>query len=378
LQESQPMIRQVRRYNYAAQFGTDLRTLMDDLQRMLVEGRYILSEEVAAFERAWGAYLGVKHVCGVNTGTDAIILALLALGVGPGDEVVTQANTFHATVAAIRLAGATPVLVDADADTFLIDEARLAEVLTPRTRVLMPVHLYGKPTPMPRILALAEKHGLAVVEDAAQAHGAKIDGKRAGTVGILGCFSFHPSKNLAAAGDGGAVVTNDDGLAEALRHRRELGQCAQNHHVVLGLNSKLDAIQARILSHKLPHLDAWNAKRRHIASCYRERLADLPLCFQRITPDEEHVFHLFPVRTNRRDALQRALQAAGIDATVRYPTPIHLQSAFADQGWRPGQFPTAERLANELLCLPIRPDMAIDEVAYVADCVHAFFREGRR
>jgi dTDP-4-amino-4,6-dideoxygalactose transaminase len=349
---------------------------MEDLQQMLVDGRYILTREVSAFERAWGSYVGVKHVCGVNTGTDALILALLALGVGPGDEVVTQANTFYATVAAIRLVGATPVLVDVDADTFLMDEGRIAEVITPHTRVLMPVHLYGKLTPMCNILALAEQHGLAVVEDAAQAHGAKIDGQTAGSIGTIGCFSFHPSKNLAAAGDGGAVVTDDDGLAEALRRRRELGQCGQNHHVVLGLNSKLDALQARILSHKLPYLNGWNDKRRQIAHWYRERLADLPLRFQSLGPNEEHVFHLFQIRTDRRDQLQGYLHAAGIDATVRYPTPIHLQPAFADQGWRPGQFPVAEHLANELLCLPIRPDMGVDEMAYVVDRVHAFFRGG--
>jgi dTDP-4-amino-4,6-dideoxygalactose transaminase len=269
-----------------------------------------------------------------------------------------------------------PVLVDADEDTFLIDDERIAEVITPRTRVLMPVHLFGKPTPMRNILALAEQHGLTVVEDAAQAHGAKIAGQTAGSIGTVGCFSFHPSKNLAAAGDGGAVVTNDDGLAEALKRRRELGQCGQNHHVVLGLNSKLDAIQARILLHKLPYLNEWNAKRRRIADWYRERLTDLPLSFQQVSPDEEHVFHLFQIRTDRRDALQSSLQAAGIDATVRYPTPIHLQPAFADQDWRQGQFPIAERLANELLCLPIRPDMGVDEVEYVADGVHAFFRRG--
>jgi dTDP-4-amino-4,6-dideoxygalactose transaminase len=371
------MSRPICRYNYAAQFGDDLPALMADFQQMLIEGHYILTPEVSAFEQAWGAYLGAKHVRGVNTGTDALILALLALGVGPGDEVVTQANTFYATVAAIRLAGATPVLVDVDENTFLIDEARLAEVITPRTRVLMPVHLFGKPTPMGHILALAQRHGLAVVEDAAQAHGAKIAGKRAGSIGTIGCFSFHPSKNLAAAGDGGAVVTNDDGLAEALRRRRELGQCGQNHHVVLGLNSKLDAIQARILQYKLAYLDAWNDQRRRIAEGYRERLADLPLSFQQVNPGEEHVFHLFQVRTDRRDALQRTLQAAGIDAIVRYPTPIHLQPAFADQSWRRGQFPIAERLANELLCLPIRPDMGGDEIDYVADSVRAFFREGR-
>lgn len=364
---------QVNRYNYAVQFGAALPSLLEDIQQMLMDGQYILTEEVNNFERAFGDYLGGQHVCGVNTGTDALIIALLALGVGPGDEVVTQANTFHATVAAICFVGATPGLVDVNDKTFLMDDAQLEAAITPRTRVLMPVHLFGKPTPMGRILTLADKYGLAVIEDAAQAHGARIDGKRAGTFGTMGCFSFHPSKNLAAAGDGGALVTADPQLYEAIKQRRSLGQHGQNHHVVLGLNSKLDAIQARILHYKLSYLDQWNADRRRVAQWYRERLAHLPLHFQQWDSHEEHVFHLFQIRTDRRDALLHHLQSSGVDAVIRYPTPIHLQPAFASQGWRQGQFPVAERLANELLCLPIRPDMERVEVDYVTACTEAFF-----
>ncbi len=345
---------------------------------MLVNGHYILSEEVVAFERAFGAYLEVAHVRGVNSGTDALMLALLALGVGPGDEVVTQANTFHATVAAIRLVGATPVLVDVDETTFLIDDAWLGAAMTTRTRVLMPVHLFGQPTPMTPILALADTHQLAVVEDAAQAHGAKLNGRRVGSFGTAACFSFHPSKNLAGAGDGGAVVTNRAELAVALEHRRALGQAAQNHHVTIGLNSKLDAIQAKILHYKLAFLDAWNASRRLIAARYRDQLSHLPLQFQGEVPGSEPVFHLFQIRTDRRDALLEHLRASGVDAIVRYPTPIHLQPAFADCGWRKGQFPIAERLAGELLCLPLRPDMSMGEVDYVTEVVDAFFRGERR
>jgi dTDP-4-amino-4,6-dideoxygalactose transaminase len=226
---------------------------------------------------------------------------------------------------------------------------------------------------MQPILTLAAKHDLHVIEDACQAHGAEIDGQSAGTFGVFGCFSFHPSKNLAAAGDGGAVVTSDPDLDAEIRCRRSLGQSGQNHHVSVGLNSKLDAIQARILSWKLPRLETWNEQRRQVARWYRERLAGQPLGFQEWNEVEKHVFHLFQIRTNKRDELMSHLKANGIDATVRYPTPIHLQPAFADRGWKPGQFPVAEHLADELLCLPLRPDMSVDEVDYVSETVQSFF-----
>lgn len=363
----------VKRYNYPSQFGNDVDGLLRDLEQMLLGGRYILTEEVRDFEEAFGRYLNVPFVRGVNSGTDALILGLMVLGVGRGDEVMTQANTFHATAAAICFVGAKPVLVDAEEETFLIDQSQIEEALTERTRAIIPVHLYGKPTPMNGLLALAEKHGLKIVEDAAQAHGAEIENRRVGTIGDIGCFSFHPSKNLAAAGDAGAVVTSDERLDERIDWLRGLGQHGQNHHVVIGLNSKLDSIQARILSHKLPSLEQWNEQRRHVAALYHERLEGLPLRFQRLDSNEKHVFHLFQVRTNRRDELMNHLKANGIDPTVRYPTPIHLQPAFAEYDWRPGQFPVAEKLAEELICLPLRPDMQVDEVDYVAEHVRAFF-----
>ena len=319
-------------------------------------------------------FLGARYVRGVNTGTDALVVALRALGIGPGDQVVTQANTFHATVGAVDLVGAEPVLVDVDPETFLIDKRQLRDAIGPRTRALMPVHLYGKPTPMAEIVALAEAHGLFVIEDAAQAIGARIEGQSVGTFGHFGCFSFHPSKNLAAAGDGGAVVARNAELDEALRRQRELGQVGQNNHVVVGFNTKLDALQARILSWKLPRLEEWNEHRRKVAGWYRERLAGLPLGFQARTEGETHIYHLFQVRTAERDSLLAHLRARDIDVVVRYPTPIHLQPAFAAKGWKAGQFPVAERLARELLCLPIRPDIGIDEIDYVTDCIHDFFQ----
>jgi len=368
----------VGRYNYAHQLGDDIDPLMADLRAMLVGGRYELTAEVKQFEQQLAQFLGARFVRGVNTGTDALVIALRALGIGRGDEVITQANTFHATVGAIDLVGATPVLVDVDPQTFLIDRAQLRDAIGPRTRVLVPVHLYGKPTPMAEIVALAEERGLFVVEDAAQAIGARIEGQCVSTFGHFGCFSFHPSKNLAACGDGGAVVARNADLDEALRRQRELGQCGQNNHVVVGLNTKLDAIQARILSSKLPHVAGWNERRRKAAARYREKLAGLPLTFQAATDDETHVYHLFQIRTDQRDALVAYLREREIDVVVRYPTPIHLQPAFAKYGWREGQYPVAEALAKELCCLPIRPDISEAEIEYVAGCVRCFFEDPAR
>ena len=364
----------VKRYDYRQQFGPQVDLLLAELKDMLLDGRYILTREVEDFEQAYARFLGLRYVRGTNTGTDAIAIALMALGIGRGDEVVTQANTFNATVTAIRMAGAYPVLVDADPRTFLMDSSQVDAAVTARTRAIIPVHLFGKPTPMLPLLAVAKRHGIHVVEDAAQAHGARIAGRRAGTFGIAGCFSFHPSKNLAAAGDGGAVATDDLQLAQKVAMIRSLGQQSQNEHVVAGVNSRLDALQARVLSWKLRRLDEWSSQRRVVASWYRERLAGLPLSFQHEDPSEEHVYHLFQVRTDRRDALLKHLVQSGVDAVVRYPVPIHLQKPFADCGWKAGQFPVAEQLAKQLLCLPIRPDLAAAEVDYVANCVRAFFQ----
>ncbi|HHM9108374.1 DegT/DnrJ/EryC1/StrS family aminotransferase [Pseudomonas aeruginosa] len=364
----------VTRYNYPQQFGADVDQLVEALGRQIVSGNYILGEEVEAFERAFADYVGSRHCIGVNSGTDALILSLMAMGIGPGDEVVTHANTFYATVAAICLVGATPVLVDADPQTFLMDISQLEASITARTRAIIPVHLFGKCTSMQPILAVAHQHGLKVIEDAAQSHGARIDGRSAGSQGDTGCFSFHPSKNLAAAGDAGAIVTDDAALAERLRVFRSLGQAKQNQHVVIGLNSKLDALQARILSWKLPHLERWNEQRRQVAKHYREALAALPVTFQAVAGADDHVYHLFQLRSEKRDRLLEHLVEAGVDVTVRYPTPIHLQPAFEHFGWRPGQFPVAERLALDNLCLPLRPNMSAEEISHVCDSVAVFFR----
>jgi dTDP-4-amino-4,6-dideoxygalactose transaminase len=364
----------VGRYDYRSQFER-FDEFMAELSTMIVDGHYVLSGEVEEFERAFAEYLDCRFVVGVNTGTDALLCSLKILDLQPQDEVITQANTFNATVSAICLAGLTPALVDANEDSFLMNVDQAISLVGPRTRVLLPVHLYGKPTPMQELLGECAKRGVDLVEDAAQAHGARIDSQRAGTFGVLGCFSFHPSKNLAAAGDGGAIAANRADLHEKLLALRALGQVGQNNHVYVGYNTKLDSIQAKILTWKLASLDRWNEHRRMIARQYRDRLADLPLKFQSWdhAKGEDHVFHLFAIRTEQRDELLKHLQSKGVDAVIRYPAPIHLQPAFSGYGWRVGQFPVAEALARELLCLPIRPNLTSTEVDYVSDCVRSFF-----
>jgi dTDP-4-amino-4,6-dideoxygalactose transaminase len=267
--------------------------------------------------------------------------------------------------------------VEPDQDTFLMSAEQLAPAITQRTRAIIPVHLYGKCQQLGQIRDLAAKADAFVIEDAAQAHGARSsDGVIAGTSGHVGCFSFHPSKNLAAAGDAGAMCTNSDSLASRLQILRALGQRGQNDHVLVGMNSKLDALQAVVLSAKLPSLDKSNARRHEIATLYKSALSDLPVRFQHAEDGEVHVYHLFQIATPRRDELLRHLNGLGIEATIRYPTPIHLQPAFADLGIARGEFPVAERLANELLVLPIRPDMSEEEIQHVVSAVRRFFEYG--
>ena len=363
----------VPRYNYRAQFGPNFEELISRIRCMILDGHYILSAEVEQFEAAFAKTVGVRFARGVNTGTDALALAMRVIGIGPGSEVITHANTFNATVAAIESVGAQPILVDAEEGSFLIDQGQVEAAITERTRAIIPVHLYGKPTPMERLLRIARGAELSVIEDAAQAHGARWKGRCVGCFGRLGCFSFHPSKNLAAAGDAGAVVTDEQDLAFALSCHRALGQTSQNDHVLPGLNTKLDSIQAAVLLWKLDKLEEWNAQRVCVAKWYRERLAGLPVSFQSTSPEEIHVYHLFQVRTLRRDELVAHLRSKGVDAVIRYPFPIHLQPAFQRWKWKRGQFPVAEKLATELVALPIRPDMDAWEVDYVTECMRDFF-----
>lgn len=356
------------------------RALARDLEaavRPVLEGSaFILGPQVAAFEKDFAAFCGCRHAIGVACGLDGIKLALRALGIGPGDEVITAANTFIATAFAISSVGATPVLADADSGTLNIDPARAAEAITPRTRALMPVHLYGQPAEMDPLLDLARQHGLPIVEDASQAHGARYRGRRTGSLGALGAFSFYPAKNLGAFGDGGLVTTNDGALAERVATLRNYGSIVKYHHDLLGENSRLDTVQAAILQVKLRHLDGWNAKRRRLALRYGELLKDVgDLILPNPPAHLEHVYHLYVVRTKRRDALQKHLADQGIGTMVHYPIPIHLQRAYAGMSWKAGQFPVAEQTAGEILSLPLFPELTDPEQDCVAEAVARFFRQ---
>jgi dTDP-4-amino-4,6-dideoxygalactose transaminase len=346
------------------------------IDAVLRHGQFILGPEVPAFEQAWAEFCGCRHAVGVGSGTDALQLILRALGIGPGDEVITVANSFIATAEAISYTGARPVLVDCERDTCLIDPAGVAAAITPRTRAIMPVHLYGQPANVPALSALAHKHGLALVEDAAQAHGATLqDGRPCGALGRAAGFSFYPGKNLGAFGDGGAVTTDDEALARQLRLLRNWGSVVKYQHEVQGYNSRLDTLQAAVLNVKLRRLAAWNENRRTVAGWYRAALSDCPdLTLPVEAPwTGRHVYHLFVVRFHGRDrdAIARKLSAAGIQTVAHYPVPIHRQPAYAELGYAAGAFPEAEQAAASVLSLPMFPEMTPDQVAQVAAALRA-------
>jgi dTDP-4-amino-4,6-dideoxygalactose transaminase len=341
---------------------------------VLARGAFILGEEVEQLEKAFADYCETGYAVGVDTGTSALELALRAYGIGEGDEVITAANTFVATAAAITFAGARPVLVDIDPETCTIDPDAAARAVTPRTKALMPVHLYGHPADMDALLAVARQHDLRVIEDACQAHGARHRGRRVGSLGDAAAFSFYPAKNLGAAGDGGMLVTRDAAVAEKVRMLRNYGQTEKYHHDFPGYNRRLDTLQAAVLGVKLPHLDAWNEARRRVAAVYNERLAGcagwLRLPVER--PEMTHVYHLYVVHTSRRDALQKHLGSCDVSTGIHYPIPVHLQAAYADLGGREGDFPLSESSAREVLSLPMFPEMTEAEAARVAEAVSAF------
>jgi dTDP-4-amino-4,6-dideoxygalactose transaminase len=342
------------------------------IARVLDKGRYILGDEVLAFEAEFAAYCGVRFGVGVGSGTDALHLALRACGVGPGDEVITVSHTAVATVAAIESCGASPVLVDIRADDYTMDPSLIEAAVTPRTKALMPVHLYGLPASMAAIMAIARKHNLRVIEDCAQAHGASDRGKKVGGWGDLGCFSFYPTKNLGAVGDGGMVVTDDIELAGRVRLLREYGWAERYISQVPGQNSRLDEIQAAVLRVKLGHLDQDNATRARLASAYNERLSGTDLVTPRSRPDATHVYHLYVVRAGRRDELKAFLESRGIGSLVHYPVPVHLQPAY--RGRLPGadQLPETERAALAVLSLPLFPGLDSDELLAVVESIRSF------
>jgi dTDP-4-amino-4,6-dideoxygalactose transaminase len=344
--------------------------------RVIDGSAFILGEEVRAFEEAFASAVGADSAVGVGSGFDALRLSLLALGVGPGDEVVTPANTFSATALAVRGVGGRPVLADCDPVTRTLDPASFEEACTSRTRAVVPVHLYGKPADVHAIVKIARERGIAVVEDVAQAAGAFLDATtRAGALGEAGCFSFYPSKNLGGLGDGGMVVTSEPALAERLRTLRDYGRSGPEDHLPGGVNSRLDGIQAACLGVKLPHLDAWNRLRREAACRYRARLEGLPLGLPADDAQGVHVYHLFVVETPRRDALREHLASMGIATGIHYAKPIHFQSAFAALGYKRGAFPHAERLSDEVLSLPVFPELEQRDLDRVTEGVRGFFTE---
>jgi dTDP-4-amino-4,6-dideoxygalactose transaminase len=343
------------------------------ISRVLESSQFVLGEEVEGFEREFAAYCGeVKHGIAVNSGTSALHLALLATGVGPGDEVITVPFTFIATVSAVDYTGARPVFVDVDLRNRTMDPKQIEAAITSRTKVILPVHIHGQPADMDPILEIARRCKLLVIEDAAQAHGAEYKGRRCGSVGDLACFSFYPGKNLGAYGEGGMVLTNNDEYAHKIRMLRDWGQEKKYQHIVKGFNYRMEGLQGAVLRVKLRHLEAWTEARRAHARKYAEALADCEVAVPEETPGTRHVYHVYGIRVSQRDEFQKGLQQHGIHTAIHYPTPVHLQPAFAELGYRRGDFPHSEAIAAEELSLPMYPELSSKSLGEVAQAV----REG--
>jgi dTDP-4-amino-4,6-dideoxygalactose transaminase len=346
--------------------------LTNAIAAVVSRGDFVLGDAVSRFENDFAAYCGVAHAVGVDSGFSALELALRAAGIGHGGEVITQANTFIATVGAILAVGARPVLTDCDPEGAM-DPGAVAAAITARTRAIIPVHLFGRVTQMEAILSLAQRRRIAVIEDACQAHGAVWHGRRAGSFGLAAAFSFYPAKNLGAFGDGGIVVTDSDRMADEIRLLRHYGQRVKYEHSVTPLNRRLDTIQAAVLAVKLPYLDRWNAYRERLADAYRERLAGLPIDLPPVEEDGRHVYHLFVIGTENRDALRAALAADGIETGIHYPIPLHHQPPLRGLGYGTAAFPHTERLAARSLSLPMYPELPLDHVDRVATSIRRWF-----
>ena len=338
------------------------------IERVVQSGWFILGEEVKKFEEEFSKYIGTKYGIGVNSGSDALFLALKALGIGKDYEVITVSHTFISTVDAIARNGAKPVFVNIDPDTYCIDVTKVEKKITNKTRAILPVHLYGHSADMEPIMEIAKKYNLSVIEDACQAHGAEYKGEKVGSIGDIGCFSFYPTKNIGAYGDGGMVVTNSEELADKLRTFRNYGQPQKYYHDFVGVNSRLDEIHAAILRIKLKHLDEWNERRRKIAKRYNKLLEDSEI----VTPIEKehakHVYHLYVVRCKDRNKLQQYLSMRGIQTMIHYPIPVHKQKAYLKLGYT-ANLPVTERICNEILSLPMHPFLHKDEIPSVVECV---------
>jgi dTDP-4-amino-4,6-dideoxygalactose transaminase len=357
-----------------AQYSTIKAEVDAAIAEVMESQHFILGPKVEQCEKAIAQYSGCSHAIGVSSGSDALLACLMAENIGPGDEVITTPYTFFATAGAIARVGAIPVFVDIDPVTYNINPTLLGPRVTRRTRAIIPVHLYGQMADMDAVMDVANTHGLVVIEDAAQAIGAEYQGRRAGSIGHYGCFSFFPSKNLGAAGDGGMIVTNDPLRAEKLKVLRAHGSKPKYHHKIIGGNFRLDAIQAAIVSAKLPFLDSWTAARQRNAKRYDQVFAetDIQIGLPLMTTDR-HIFNQYVIRVSRRDELQAALQQLGIGTEVYYPVPMHLQECFADLGYGAGAFPESERAAKETLAIPVSPELTEQQARYVVDCIRNFF-----
>jgi len=338
--------------------------------RVLESSQFVLGDEVAAFEKEFADYSGAKYGVGVNSGTSALHLALLAAGVGPGDEVITVPFTFVATVAAIGYTGAKPVFVDIDPESFTMDPDLIESKITPRTKVIIPVHLYGQSADMDPIMAIAKDHNLKVVEDAAQAHGAKYKGHRVGSIGDLGCFSFYPGKNLGAYGEGGMVTTNSTEYNHVVRMLRDWGAEKKYHHDLKGFNYRLEGMQGAILRVKLKYLEQWTEARRAHARKYYELITGVST--PKEMPYSRHVYHVYAIRTTQRELLQKKLQERGISTGIHYPIPVHLQKAWKGLGYRKGDFPHSEKAADEVLSLPMFPEMTDEQIVFICKALKQF------
>jgi dTDP-4-amino-4,6-dideoxygalactose transaminase len=364
--------------DFPAKYRRHRREIDQAIRRVFTRGWFILGPEVEAFEREFAEHVGSAHAVGVNSGTDALYLSLRALGVGRGHEVITVANTATPTVSAIRMTGAVPVFVDIDETTFNMDPARLDRAITRRTRAIIPVHLFGYPAEVGDVLDVARRHHLPVVEDVAQATGAKLGRDHAGTLGDVGCFSFYPTKNLGAFGDGGAIVTDSVKLARQLKQLRNYGERSKYFNVQDGVNSRLDELQAALLRWGLGELEAWNTKRRQLADEYLRALAGTPLVLPPPGDKRHHaVWHLFVVRTRRRSALAAALAAAGVQTAIHYPRPICCQPAYKSLGYTAKDLPVTHRVMKEILTLPLSPEMTTADVQRVAAAVAGYFNGNR-
>lgn len=353
-----------------AQYASIKQEVDKAISSVLESCEFTLGSEVAAFEKEFAAYSGASLGIGVNTGTSALHLALLAAGIGPGDEVVTVPFTFVATVAAIHYTGARTVFVDVDPVTFTMDPAALESAITGRTKAIIPVHLYGHPADMDPIVEVARRHGIVVIEDACQAHGAKYKERRVGSIGDMGCFSFYPGKNLGAYGEGGMVVTSNGDHARTIRMLRDWGAERKYHHVLKGYNFRLEGLQGAVLRVKLRHLEAWTEARRSRAARYTRLLA-ADLAVPRAAPWARHVYHIYAIRTRGRATVQSALGAAGVQTGIHYPYPVHLLPAYSDLGYAEGDFPNSEAAANEVLSLPMYPELTDAQQDRVVDALRA-------